>query len=130
MLARACFSLVLLACTSAWSQVDTSGTETTTDTDTTAAIPRTTCNCSYRRQSVDRSTRLNSPAKRSQITCVAASPSLSAYSNNISGGGGSNPVSDMSYSIWPTLALDKTTSRLHLVLSYSPGFTFYPARQR
>jgi hypothetical protein len=31
----------------------------------------------------------------------------------------------MSYSIWPTLALDADTTRLHWVLNYSPGFTFY-----
>ena len=34
-------------------------------------------------------------------------------------------MSDVSYSIWPTLALDKTTTRLHWTLSYAPGFTFY-----
>ena len=34
-------------------------------------------------------------------------------------------MSDESYSIWPTIALDKTTSTLHSVLTYSPGFTFY-----
>jgi hypothetical protein len=49
----------------------------------------------------------------------------SAYSNNISGAGGSKPVSGMSFSIWPAIALDKTTPQLHLVLNYSPGFTFY-----
>ncbi|MGD1082506.1 MAG: hypothetical protein ABR881_29670 [Candidatus Sulfotelmatobacter sp.] len=46
-----------------------------------------------------------------------------AYSNNVLGG--ANPVSSMSYSIWPTLALDADTTRLHWVLNYSPGFTFY-----
>ena len=49
-----------------------------------------------------------------------------AYSNNIAGGGTSNPVGGPSYSLWPTLALDKTTSRGHYLLTYSPGFTFYP----
>jgi hypothetical protein len=34
-------------------------------------------------------------------------------------------VSDISYSILPMIALDKTTSRLHWLLSYAPGFTFY-----
>ncbi len=46
-----------------------------------------------------------------------------AYSDNTLGG--TPPVSDISYSIWPTIALDKSTSRLHSVISYSPGFTFY-----
>jgi hypothetical protein len=34
-------------------------------------------------------------------------------------------VSDVSYSIGPSIALDETTSRMHVVLSYAPGFTFY-----
>jgi hypothetical protein len=48
-----------------------------------------------------------------------------AYSNNVLAGASTNPVSDVSYSIWPTLGLDETTSRLRSVLTYSPGFTFY-----
>lgn len=48
-----------------------------------------------------------------------------AYSDNVLGGTTTNPVSDVSYSIFPSIALDKTTPRLHWVLSYSPGFTFY-----
>ncbi len=34
-------------------------------------------------------------------------------------------VSDVSYSVSPTIALDQTRSRFHWNLSYSPGFTFY-----
>ncbi len=34
-------------------------------------------------------------------------------------------VSDVSYSIAPTIALDQTRSQFHWNLSYSPGFTFY-----
>lgn len=49
----------------------------------------------------------------------------SAYSDNVLGGISEHPVSDISYSIWPTIALDKTTTRLHSVITYSPGFTFY-----
>jgi hypothetical protein len=48
-----------------------------------------------------------------------------AYSDNLLAGNGTNPISDISYSIWPTIALDQTTSRLHQTLRYSPGFTFY-----
>jgi hypothetical protein len=47
----------------------------------------------------------------------------SAYIDNSLGG--SIPMSDVSYSIWPTIALDQKTSTLHTVLSYAPGFTFY-----
>jgi hypothetical protein len=34
-------------------------------------------------------------------------------------------VSDVSYSVAPFIALDETTPRLHMVLTYAPGFTFY-----
>jgi hypothetical protein len=48
----------------------------------------------------------------------------SAYDDNVTAGAG-HPVSDVSYSLWPTISLDQTRSRLHWVLSYNPGFTFY-----
>jgi hypothetical protein len=47
-----------------------------------------------------------------------------AYSDNVLGDA-QRPVSDVDYSIYPTIAIDKGTSRLHLMLNYSPGFTFY-----
>lgn len=46
-----------------------------------------------------------------------------AYSDNVSGG--ANPTSDISYSVWPTIAIDKETPRLRLDFTYSPGFTLY-----
>ena len=49
----------------------------------------------------------------------------SAYSDNAFGSINGHPVSDVSYSIWPTLALDESSPRLHWVLAYAPGFTFY-----
>ena len=49
----------------------------------------------------------------------------SAYDDNVTGGTTGRPVSDISYSIWPTIALDQTRPRLHWNLLYSPGFTFY-----
>jgi len=48
-----------------------------------------------------------------------------AYSDNVLGATSITPVSDTSYSVWPTIALDETTSRLHAVANYAPGFTFY-----
>jgi|SRR5580704_14701373 hypothetical protein len=48
-----------------------------------------------------------------------------AYSDNVLAATESNRVSDVSYSVWPTIALDETTPRAHLVLTYAPGFTFY-----
>ena len=47
------------------------------------------------------------------------------YSDNVLGAGSGSPVSDLNYSFWPTLGLDKTTPRLHWDLTYAPGFTFY-----
>ena len=49
----------------------------------------------------------------------------SAYDSEATTGTNGQPVSDVSYSIWPTISLDQTRSRLHWVLNYSPGFTFY-----
>jgi hypothetical protein len=49
----------------------------------------------------------------------------SAYGNNALATTNGKPVNEMSYSIAPTVALDETTSRLHSVLTYAPGFTFY-----
>ena len=48
-----------------------------------------------------------------------------AYSDNVLGATSATPVSDVSYSVWPTISLDETTSRLHALLTYAPGFTFY-----
>jgi hypothetical protein len=49
----------------------------------------------------------------------------SAYTDNAVGPVDGHPVSDVSYSVSPTIALDETTTRSHLVLTYAPGFTFY-----
>ena len=49
----------------------------------------------------------------------------SAYTDNAVGPVNGVPISDISYYITPTIALDETTPRIHSVLSYAPGFTFY-----
>jgi hypothetical protein len=49
----------------------------------------------------------------------------SAYTDNAVGSVNGHPVSDVSYSVAPTIALDETTARLHFTLTYAPGFTFY-----
>lgn len=48
-----------------------------------------------------------------------------AYTDNVLAGLTARPVSDIDYSVWPTITLDETTSRLHSTLTYAPGFTFY-----
>ena len=118
MLARACLGLLLIACTSAWSQVATSSTETATDTaaEERLQVPPPVSGQAYPSEFAGD---MESNYLRGGFTFT------STYNSNIYGSGGSHPVGDMSYSFWPTIALDKTTSREHLVLSYSPGFTFY-----
>jgi len=49
----------------------------------------------------------------------------SAYTDNVLGGVSGYPVSDISYSVAPIIALDETTTRMHTLVSYAPGFTFY-----
>lgn len=49
----------------------------------------------------------------------------SAYNDNAAVSVAGTPISDVSYSISPNIALDQTTARMHLALSYAPGFTFY-----
>jgi hypothetical protein len=48
-----------------------------------------------------------------------------AYMDNVLGGGADHPISDVSYSVAPMIALDETMPRLHYLLTYAPGFTFY-----
>jgi hypothetical protein len=48
-----------------------------------------------------------------------------AYQSDVTTGSNGQPISDVSYSILPTISLDQTRSRLHWVFTYSPGFTFY-----
>ncbi len=49
----------------------------------------------------------------------------SAYTDNAVGSVNGHPISDISYSVAPMIALDETTPRLHYLLTYAPGFTFY-----
>ena len=48
-----------------------------------------------------------------------------AYQSDVMTGSNGQPISDVSYSIFPTISLDQTRSRLHWVFTYSPGYTFY-----
>jgi hypothetical protein len=48
-----------------------------------------------------------------------------AYNDNVLAGGNNISVHDFTYSLWPTIELDQTSTRQHRKLTYSPGFTFY-----
>ena len=122
-----CVGLLLFAAASLSAQVDTSSTQPipaygtgagTESTDDRMLTPPPVSGQSYPQ----------APTSQERSNYLRAGLSFSsAYSDNIleTTGSNSGPVSDVSYSIWPTLALDKTTTRLHWTLSYAPGFTFY-----
>ena len=48
-----------------------------------------------------------------------------AYNDNLLTGGSTSPVSDVSFMMHPTLALDESTPRQQWSLTYSPTFTLY-----
>src|ERR1700723_842606 len=115
---RICVGLLALPAATLWSQVDNTpaapvpavvGPESTSDQMQT---PPPVSGQSY--PTAQRSTYLRGGV---------AFPS--AYTDNALGSVNGHPVSDVSYSIWPNLALDETTPRLHIVSTYAPGFTFY-----
>jgi len=117
-LTRLWFVIVLVAATPLWCQVNAGANgpadAAVTADDTRMAAPPPVSGESY---PVAGTAEARSNYLRYGLTFSTA------YSDNVLGG--TPPVSDISYSIWPTIALDKSTSRLHSLLSYSPGFTFY-----
>lgn len=48
-----------------------------------------------------------------------------AYDDNLLVSGGSAPIGDVIYSIFPTVALNQITPRQQCLFTYSPGFTLY-----
>jgi hypothetical protein len=48
-----------------------------------------------------------------------------SYYDNLQPDNGAHPISDMAYSVNPSIALDKKTSRLHQTWTYAPSFTLY-----
>jgi hypothetical protein len=114
--------LVLLAAAPLWSQVDNTPAQTAPvvngaeSSDDRMLTPPPVSGQSYPTSptSADRSNYL-----RGGLAFTTA------YTDNAVGSVTGSPVSDVSYSIAPMLALDETTPRLHWVLTYAPGFTFY-----
>src|SRR5271163_4548130 len=118
MFIRICLSLILIGAIPVWSQVGTSTTETTTNPSNESQMqtPPPVSGEAY-------PTAVGSQA-RSNYLRTGWTTSI-AYSDNVLGDVDAKPISDISYSIWPTIAIDKTTSRLRLTSIYSPGFTVY-----
>jgi hypothetical protein len=105
------------ACLPAWGQVDTittSDAETDTVDEGQLLIPPPVSNQSYPTEFVD-----EAEQNYFRVGFVFSS----GYSSNVSNT--SKPVGDVSYSFWPTIAVNRATSQLHLLASYSPGFTIY-----
>ncbi|HSZ63735.1 MAG TPA: hypothetical protein VK828_18185 [Terriglobales bacterium] len=117
MLTRVCLSFALLMAIPAWSQVDTNNNAPASPVTDNAPMltPPTVSGQSYP----------TAPASEARSNYLRYGLTFStAYSDNATQTS-SGSISEASYSLWPTIALDETTSTLHSVLSYSPGFTFY-----
>jgi hypothetical protein len=117
MLTRVYLSFALLMATAAWSQVDTNSTAPASPINDAAPMltPPPVSGQSYP----------TAPASEARSNYLRYGLTFNtAYSDNAVGSS-SGSVGEASYSLWPTIALDETTSTLHSVLTYSPGFTFY-----
>lgn len=118
--------LILVAALPAWSQVDTTSSQASpttisddsgnTNTDTRMTTPPPVSGQSY---PIELGTQERSNYLRAGLAFTTA------YTDNAIGSINGKPLSDVSYSVAPLIGLDETTTREHLVLTYSPGFTFY-----
>ena len=113
MLTRICFALTLLFAIRAWPQVDT----TLLPLDQPRMlIPPPVSGTNY-------PTEIGS---ESRFNYLRAGVTFSiAHNDNVVAEAAAGPVSDIVYSVWPTIQIDKRTERLHWTLDYNPGFTLY-----
>lgn len=122
LLEHICLGLLLLPAAPLWSQANNTSTPSALDvlgpasTDDQMKTPPPVSGQSY-------PTQVTSEERSNYLRGGLAF--TTAYTDNELGSIGGRPVSDVSYSVGPTLALDETRSRLHFVLTYAPGFTFY-----
>src|SRR5271163_2887441 len=106
MLTRACLTLALLVGAPLWAQTDPTGTTPASPvSDPTMLTPPPVTGQTY-------PTALGSETRSNYLRYGVSF--TSAYTDNALGG--STPVSDVSYSIAPTIALDQTTPTIHSVL--------------
>ncbi len=119
-----CVGLLLLPVTTLWSQVDT--TPTAPVPAVTGPAPASSSDQMMTPPPVSGQSYPTAPASAERSNYLRGGVAFtSAYTDNALGSVNGHPVSDVSYSVAPTIALDETTSRLHLVSTYAPGFTFY-----
>lgn len=113
MLNHACLSLALLVAIPAWSQAlptATAGADSSAPISPMVSgqnLPTTTL----------------AEARSNYLNCGFTF--RTAYYDNLLANYGSQPISDVGYSISPSIEFDKSTPRLHLTWSYRPGFTIY-----
>jgi hypothetical protein len=124
---KICFGLALAVAAPLWSQVDTSSTAPvaaygsgsgTENSDDRMLTPPPVSGQSYPQ----------APASQERSNYLRGGVTFTgAYSDNVTGStvSSTGPVSDESYSVYPTLTLNATTARLRWNLNYAPGFTFY-----
>jgi hypothetical protein len=113
------FLIVAVAVAPLWGQANPEATQTdlsVTDQDTGMLTPPPASGGSY--------PAAGTGAERSNYLRYGLTFSA-AYSDNVFAGVSGHMVGDTNYSVWPTISLDQTTPRLHSVLTYSSGFTFY-----
>jgi len=111
-----CLILVLLAAAPLWSQEDTNATASGSQDEYRMVTPPPVSGAAYPMETASES--------RSNYL-LGGLTFNTTYTDNVLEGGSTKPISDVSYSIWPSITLDQVTPRLHSDLTYSPGFTFY-----
>lgn len=112
------FALILLVAVPLWSQSDSGAASdpSTAASDSQMSVPPSVSADSY-------PTATGSETRSNYLR--AGVTATSAYTDNLLGGVSAHPVSDESYSIAPFIAVDQTTARVHSILTFNPGFTFY-----
>lgn len=116
MITRTAVLFVFLLAVPAWPQVDTNGAEASPQDQARMLTPPVVNGQAY----------ATVPMAEMRSNYVNAGLVFNtAYTDNVLAGLTPTAISDISYSAWPSVALDETTPRLHSLLTYSPGFTAY-----
>jgi hypothetical protein len=119
-----CAALFVLAATAVWAQVDSN--PQTPQSDSEPAVvghPEDRMQAPPPVTGMNYNTAFSSEERGNYLRYGMAF--MTAHTDNALGGLTGNRVSDFSYSLAPTIAIDETTSRMHWVANYAPGFTFY-----
>ena len=118
MLSRVCLGLLLLAATPVWCQLGVIPYQTSTASsdDSRMLTPPPVSGEAY-------PTIVGSEIRSNYLATGLIFNT--SHTDNVLPGGATTPVSDIIYSILPTITINQSTPRRQLALTYSPGFTFY-----